>query len=316
MENTPGTFAVKVLSQWPTIVARNLVDGHENFDADLQALAGGGIEGDVFATENPAVNWLREKINDRVHAYFEHFTDVEKCAWRLQGRLVVRRLNEFQALNNKPGRYLSGVYFASAPPRNPALRLRQDVLTNAITLLDPRFGMNMNSINGDPYVGQLREVPAEAGLLMMWPAFVNHWTTPNHSDEPLVAVEFDVITGTGEKPETATWQRIALKAPDPAATALKDAFVKMWPTFIMQRKLDDGAEWNGQLISLATTMEEKNETLTTDYQGVDFFAINHPAVNWLGDRIRETVSEYLANFVNFDVNWFLQGWPNINRIGD
>jgi len=53
--------------------------------------------------------------------------------------------------------------------------------------------MNMNSINGDPYVGQLREVPAETGLLMMWPASVMHNVYPNMSTEKRITISFNII---------------------------------------------------------------------------------------------------------------------------
>lgn len=329
MDETPDSSKVAVISRWPTIIARDVLDGHGAHDGTLAAMADAPPDGDLFAADAPAVRWLKRKINATVGDYFEHCTDVGACAWRLSGRLVVRRFNEFQALANAPGRYLTGVYFVAVPKAKRALRLRKDVVSNGVTLLDPRHGMNMNAINGDPYVGQLKEMFGEPGTLMMWPAFVSHWTTPNHSDDPLIVVRFDVAIdddsdggdddGRDGGDRAFAWQRLAVKAPGTDADAGRAAerFEKMWPTHILERRLEDAAEWNDKLVALVSAMEAEHDDLTTEYQGVDLFNRDDPAIAWPGERIQETVNRYLASFVTgFKVRWQLQGWPNINRVGD
>ena len=318
MEEPSGSPGVSVLNPllnpWPTIVANGVVPGHEVYDGEIDSLARKGVDGDVFALDTPALRWLLDKINAKVSSYFENFTKVERCSWRVEGRLVVHGPNGFQAMTNKPGCYLAGAYFVTVPERKQGLRLREDVRSNSMILVDPRYGMTMISIDGDPYQDQYFEFSGEPGLLLMWPGFVNHWTTPNHSDEPLVMVRFDVIIDEGTKANT--WQRLAVLAPGVKGSSDNEDFLEIWPTYIVQRRLDACEDWNDRLVAHITDMDSTQENLTTEYRKADFFASNEPAVGWLEDRIVETVAGYLRNFAEPDLRWTIKGWPSVNRIGD
>ena len=267
MKEPSGSPGVSVLNPWlkpwPTIVAKCVVPGHEVYDDEIDSLAQEGVDGDVFALDTPALRWLLYKINAKVSVYFENFTKAERCSWRVEGRLVVHGPNGFQAMTNKPGCYFTGAYFVTVPERKQGLRLREDVRSNAMILVDPRYGMTMVSINGDPYQDQFYQVSGEPGLLLMWPAFVNHWTTPNHSDEPLVMVQFDVIIDEGTKANT--WQRLAILAPGVKASSDKKDFYEIWSTKFVQRRLDGCEDWNDRLVAHITDMDSRQENLTTEF---------------------------------------------------
>jgi len=305
-----------ILSPWPTVINRQVVSGHEDHAAGLMALAEGSVDGDLFAMDNPAVGWLKKIIDARIKAYFENATKAHGCSWRVEGRLVTRGMNEFQAMNNRPGSYLTGAYCVSAPPRKEGQRLRKDSEINTLTLVDPRLGMNMIGISGDPYTVQIWKIPAEPGLMTMWPGYINHWMTPNQSDEPFVLVLFDVFIDEGKSEGATTWNRLAILSPDAQAAKKPEGFDVIWPTLFVRRHLDDCQEWNGQLAALINDMETQNPDLTTDSWLDNFFDRQEPAVAWLRDRVTETIDAYFEKFVDFDFQWRVECWPNINHTGD
>ena len=52
--------------------------------------------------------------------------------------------------------------------------------------------MNMNAIRQDPYNIYEQTLTPEPGLLLLWPGFVNYFSHPNLSTEPVIRVSFDV----------------------------------------------------------------------------------------------------------------------------
>jgi len=96
-----------------------------------------------------------------------------------------------------------------------------------------------------------------------------------------------------------------------------DGIVELWPTKIMRRRVHNFTEANQVLIALLEDMEAANKNLTTDYLAPDLFNMDHPAVGWLRENVNKTVFEYLRGVgVDYQVNWTIQGWANINRMGD
>lgn len=101
------------------------------------------------------------------------------------------------------------------------------------------------------------------------------------------------------------------------ATAWKGEFFDFWPVTIVRRVLPGNEVYNAQIVALAKRMESGDPNLTTHYQGVDFFRIDRPEVQWLRQHIDRTMIAYLAHHdMRYPVRWSLQGWPNINRLGD
>jgi uncharacterized protein (TIGR02466 family) len=94
-------------------------------------------------------------------------------------------------------------------------------------------------------------------------------------------------------------------------------FLDLWPTLLIRRRLADHDGPNAQLIELVEEMDRASEQLTTRYQGVDFLAVDNPAVAWLRAGIEETVTAYFDEMgMDYPIRWSLQSWPNINRRGD
>lgn len=97
----------------------------------------------------------------------------------------------------------------------------------------------------------------------------------------------------------------------------QDGVIDLWPTKIVRRRLPDCEEPNQALIKLIRDLERVNKNLTTDYLAPDFFNRDEPPINWLRDQVNATVIDYLrAIGIGYPVNWTVQGWPNVNRLGD
>ncbi len=73
------------------------------------------------------------------------------------------------------------------------LQTRADVRPGRITFYDPRPGVNMTAIKGDPYVEPEYTVTPEAGMVLLWPAFINHFVHPNLSKETRVSISFNIV---------------------------------------------------------------------------------------------------------------------------
>lgn len=89
-----------------------------------------------------------------------------------------------------------------------------------------------------------------------------------------------------------------------------------WPTRFVRRRIEASEDWNNRLVAHITDMDSAQENLTTEFRKVEFFSSSEPAVEWLQERIKETVDGYFQNFAGPDFRWGLKGWPNVNRIGD
>jgi len=51
----------------------------------------------------------------------------------------------------------------------------------------------MNAIRNDPYVDPEYTVRPEPGMLLMWPAFINHFVHPNLSKTMRVSISFNIM---------------------------------------------------------------------------------------------------------------------------
>ncbi len=148
---------------------------------------------DFFADPTPSVQWLKGQITQTLAAYFRWLGiryDVEGV---VQGWANINRFGDYHDYHNHPGAYLSGTYYVKVPDRQRTEHNRPDVRPGCITLYDPRYCANMIAIEGDPYMVAEHTVRPVPGLLLMWPAFVNHFVHPNLSEEPRISISFNIV---------------------------------------------------------------------------------------------------------------------------
>jgi uncharacterized protein (TIGR02466 family) len=189
---------------WPTVILERVVPGHENANRALSLLIHKleqkhknlttDYRGDnLLATEDPAVSWLRECINITVRDYFVHLDMRYDIRWSLHGWANINRFGDYHDYHNHPHAYLSGTYYVQVPSTLEHLDTRRDLRPGRITFYDPRSSVNMIAIKGDPYVEPEHTITPAPGMILLWPAFVNHFVHPNLSQQPRISVSFNVM---------------------------------------------------------------------------------------------------------------------------
>lgn len=199
-----GEWREGIVELWPTIFVQRRLEGHEDPDRDLldlivamergnRDLTTDYRETDLFNLDRPGVNWLREQVNQTVIGYFRHLGIAYPINWTIQGWANLNRFGDYHDAHNHPRSYLSGTYYVKIPAKREKLRVRKDVRPGCITFYDPRPGVNMGAIRDDPYIDPEYTVAPEAGMLLMWPAFINHFVHPNLSRDKRVSVSFNIV---------------------------------------------------------------------------------------------------------------------------
>jgi uncharacterized protein (TIGR02466 family) len=188
---------------WPTIVVRRRVADHAAHERELAALIRDKergksdlttdyLAGNLFELDHPGVNWLRTAVNGAVVEYLRWAGIDYPVNWAIQGWANVNRFGDYHDYHNHPRAYLSGTYYLQVPARMEKLRTRGDGRPGCITFYDPRYAVNAGAIKNDPYVEPEYTVQLEAGLLMLWPGFVNHFVHPNLSKQPRITISFNI----------------------------------------------------------------------------------------------------------------------------
>ncbi len=113
--------------------------------------------------------------------------------WSLHGWANINRFGDYHDYHNHPHAYLSGTYYVQVPSTLERLETRRDVRPGRITFYDPRSSVNMIAIKGDPYVEPEHTITPVPGMILLWPAFVNHFVHPNLSRQLRISVSFNVM---------------------------------------------------------------------------------------------------------------------------
>lgn len=96
-----------------------------------------------------------------------------------------------------------------------------------------------------------------------------------------------------------------------------DGFRQLWPVLLLQRTLPSSERVNPELERLVLSRERARPDLTTAYRDGNLFALEHPALAWLQQCVHKTATDYCRRGgMNYPIDWSLQGWANVNRLGD
>ncbi len=91
----------------------------------------------------------------------------------------------------------------------------------------------------------------------------------------------------------------------------------LWPTLFLSHRLPGHEQANPVLLDVIQQMEQARPGLTTGYLDSNFFAETHPAIDWLEACVRRCVSDYAgATGIDYELDYHVQGWANVNRFGD
>ncbi|HSR71899.1 MAG TPA: TIGR02466 family protein [Kiloniellales bacterium] len=200
---TPRQDAEGFVQLWPTILLRRTLADHGRHQAGLTAfidaqeaaktdLTTDYLAGNLFAVDEPAINWLRGEVNETVIRYLRRAGIGYPVNWTVQGWANINRFGDYHDYHNHPRAYLSGTYYVRVPEEREPLRTRGDLRPGCITFYDPRYAVNAWAIRDDPYIEPEYTVQPEAGLIMLWPSFLNHFVHPNLSREPRISISFNI----------------------------------------------------------------------------------------------------------------------------
>jgi len=192
------------VSLWPTkILKRTLPDTQaanqalegfiEDLDRKHRDLTTDYRSEDLFSHDHSGILWLRECVNVTVRDYFRHLGMDYDIRWSLQAWANVNRFGDYHDYHNHPHAYLSGTYYVRVPAQFEDLETRNDVRPGRLTLYDPRACANMTAIKGDPYIEPEYTVEPTSGMILLWPAFVNHFVHPNLSKQSRLSISFNVM---------------------------------------------------------------------------------------------------------------------------
>ena len=189
---------------WPTKILHRRSADSEVFNKELiklvrelgrtnKNLTTDYLEPDLFNMDHEAINWLRGEVNETVIEYLRAIGIDYPVNWTITGWPNINRFGDYHDPHNHPWSYLSGTYYLKMPTTRETLQSRSDVRPNQITFYDPRQGSNMGAIKNDPYIDPEYTVVPEPGLMLLWPAFINHFVHPNLSKETRISISFNII---------------------------------------------------------------------------------------------------------------------------
>ena len=295
----------EIIGLWPTPVLSRLLTDNELLEKLIAIDAGSDSTPiDLATSDDPAIRRLHDIIASAVAAYFKTVDADPAPSWRVQARFNRLPYGASQGLKNSPNAFLRGVYYLRTPSVSDNLHMRGDTRPGHLTLYDPRPGINMLSIKGDPYREQAMTVEPQPGLLLLWPGFVNDFRHPNLARDSQLSVDFEVVADTegGSHASQMPWD---------------GNIEEMWPTGFLKRRLPQHEAPNQELIRVIDELERDNPNLTTDFNTNRFRDYANPAVDWLMSNVNQSVTEYFKQFkMNFPISWEIASWSNVNRFGD
>ena len=85
----------------------------------------------------------------------------------------------------------------------------------------------------------------------------------------------------------------------------------------MSMRLPGSENANPILKEFILSLDDKKSDMTVDYTAYNFFDLDHPAVKWLQQCCNRAILDYATELgIDYSLEWTLQGWANINRLGD
>ena len=142
-------------------------------------------EPDLFEWPEPEVGRLAAEL-DRVIQQFVSFGQAAPVRLKIRraGWANVNRAGDYNNLHNHPQQHLAAVYYVKAPPLGAAP-------DGQLELRDPRpaagFNGHANLFSAYP----MRFAP-ERGMLVMFPAFVDHLVHPHHAPDERISLAINI----------------------------------------------------------------------------------------------------------------------------
>ncbi len=140
---------------------------------------------------------------------------------------------------------------------------------------------------------------------------------PSFSLAARLSLRHPCYPGTDNLLEISGLAAHSLTMTEPTEKQGSNGFKKLWPTIMLERELPGHQQANEVLAEYIEDLDAQGANMTTDYLGGNLLTHEHPAVQWLRECINKTVIDYFHELgMDYNIKWSLQGWANINRMGD
>ena len=169
---------------------RLLVEEIEQRDAAESNMTTTYRHHNFFESEQPAIGWLRECINQAVIRYLKQTAVDYPLEWHLQGWPNINRFGDYHNLHNHPRAWLSGTYYVAVLSEIEPLPGRSDRTPGAISFFHPRPQANMTAIRHDPQVDPEHRVQPAA---RHDPSVARLPASPSASQSVPEATDFDLF---------------------------------------------------------------------------------------------------------------------------
>ncbi|MHA1564647.1 MAG: 2OG-Fe(II) oxygenase family protein [Alphaproteobacteria bacterium] len=118
---------------------------------------------------------------------------IEMHAWA-----NVSRRGAYNKIHHHPNHTWSGIYYVAIGDSDSGWPE-----SGILEFLDPRFGVDMLDVPGNPFGGKVRVEPAP-GMLLLFPSWLYHYVNPYQGDGIRMSIAFNVrVTEAQEKPVTS-----------------------------------------------------------------------------------------------------------------
>ena len=186
---------------WPTFLVRRQLAGYEQPNEALakHIAQQEAREADhtarfrdqkFFASENRAVRWLKDQIDQTAAGFLDHVGVHWPVFWTYTGWYNVNRYGDHHGPHNHPRCTMSGTYYVRVPSDQE--HVDPNARPACISLYDPRTGANMISVGTESDARSAYVVSPAAGTLLMWPSPVQHSVHPNLSREHRISISFNL----------------------------------------------------------------------------------------------------------------------------
>ena len=170
---------------------------HEKEKIDVgnaKSIAGGWHSSDdVHSWDYPEIKTLIGFITDAITELTKVSAGVESDQFGADTTFIawanILRKGGYHKIHTHPGCAWSGVYYIQAGADERAEDAPEDA--GHIEFFDPRHGVEMVPVPGNPF-GQRLSFPPEEGRLYCFPAWLRHMVNPYHGNSERITIGFNI----------------------------------------------------------------------------------------------------------------------------
>jgi len=172
----------------PVLLATVRALQQQQAGAVVSNVGGWHSTGNLFTLDIPAVRELHGYILAQLGHLLGELEPGSKGSQQqatLTGWANVLPPGGYHKLHHHPGQHWSGCYYLTVPPAEP------DSQAGRLELLDPRSGADQLPQPGQ-FFSPSATVTAQAGLLVLFPAWLNHMVHPHNGPGERIAIAFNI----------------------------------------------------------------------------------------------------------------------------